>query len=95
MTITAYLAEAGNWQTLVGWRDHESGEIVCESAGNSIFFCVCSILALGIAAHGIWQRSVILSVISIGLVATLIWSVRQVRYLRKVRRELEASAAAI
>ncbi|NWK46490.1 hypothetical protein [Ralstonia pickettii] len=30
MTVTAYLREPGNWQTLVAWRDHGSGEIICE-----------------------------------------------------------------
>jgi hypothetical protein len=92
MTITAYLSKAGNWQTLVGWRDHESGEIVCESAGTPIFLCVWCVLALCMMARGLWHQSVVLSVISVGLVAMFIWGVRNVRYLRKVRRELEASA---
>ncbi|GAB7548979.1 hypothetical protein CS8_086780 [Cupriavidus sp. 8B] len=39
MTITAYLSEAGNWRTLVGWRDHDSGEFVCQSDGRAWFFC--------------------------------------------------------
>jgi hypothetical protein len=92
MTITAYLSEAGNWQTLVGWRDHESGEIVCESEGKSIFLCVWCVLGLCMMAHGVWQRSVVLSAISVGLVATFVWGVRNVRYLRRVRRELDAAA---
>jgi hypothetical protein len=93
MTITAYLSQAGNRQTLVGWRDHESGEIVCKSEGGSIFLCVCCVLGLCMMARGVWQQSVILSAISVGLVATLGWGVRNVRYLRMVRRELDASAA--
>ncbi|CAN0628024.1 protein of unknown function [Burkholderia multivorans] len=92
MTITAYLSEAGNWQTLVGWRDHESGEIVCESEGGPIFLCIWSVLALGMTARGVLQYSVVLSVISVGLIAAFIWGVCNVRYLRRVRHELEASA---
>jgi len=92
MTITAYLAETGNWQTLVGWRDQDSGEIVCESEANSIFLCAWSVLGLCITAAGVWHHSVIFSVISVGLVATFAWGVHKVRYLRRVRRELEALA---
>jgi hypothetical protein len=46
MTITAYLSEAGNWPALVGWRDHESGETVHESEGESIFLSVWCVLGL-------------------------------------------------
>ncbi|WGY73093.1 hypothetical protein KEC55_34165 [Burkholderia cepacia] len=92
MTITAYLSEAGNWQTLVGWRDHESGEIVCESEGGPIFLCIWSAAGLGMTLRGVLHQSVTLSVISVGMVASFLWGIRQVRDLRRVRRELEASA---
>jgi hypothetical protein len=61
MTITAYLAEAGNWHTLIGWRDHENGAIVCKPEGRPIFLCVWSVLGFCMAARGVWDRSIMLS----------------------------------
>lgn len=92
MTITAYLSKADNWQTLVGWRDHETGEIVCDSGRGATLLCIWSVLALAMTIHGALQGSMLLAAISIGLVATFIWGACHVRYLRRVRRELEASA---
>ena len=50
VTITVYLEEAGNWQTLIGWRDHESGEIVCEPKRSRCFarHCRCAKSWLGL-----------------------------------------------
>ncbi|WP_175952391.1 hypothetical protein [Burkholderia sp. BCC0405] len=91
MTITAYLKEAGNWQTLIGWRDHKNGEIVCEPECGAIFFCVWSILVLCATVRGFWDRSLTLSIIAVVMIAVFGWSIRNIRFLRKVRRELEAS----
>jgi len=65
MTITAYLAEAGNWQTLIDWRDHENGAILCKPAGRPIFLCVWSVLGFCMAARGVWDRSIMLSAIAV------------------------------
>jgi hypothetical protein len=48
MTVTAYLQEEGNWQTLVGWRDHASNDVVIESNAYEMFllFWLASLLAL-------------------------------------------------
>ncbi|CAN7696737.1 MULTISPECIES: hypothetical protein [unclassified Caballeronia] len=93
MTITAYLAEAGNWQTLIGWRNHEDGEIVCEPESGPIFLCIWSILGFCMMAPRLWDRPAITSVMAIFTVAMFGWSVRNIRFLRKVRRELEESTA--
>jgi hypothetical protein len=92
MTITAYLAEAGNWQTLIGWRDHENGAIVCKPEGRPIFLCVWSILGFCMTARGIWDRSIVLSAIAVFFVAVFGRGARNFRCLRRARRELEASA---
>ncbi|MDN7935134.1 hypothetical protein [Burkholderia metallica] len=92
MTITAYLKETGNWQTLIGWRDHKNGEIVCEPEGGAIFFCVWSILVFCATVRGFWDQSLTLSIIAVVMIAVFGWSIRNIRFLRKVRRELEASA---
>jgi len=36
MTVTAVLHRPGDWQTLLGWVDHETGEIVCRSAASEV-----------------------------------------------------------
>ena len=30
MTVTAVLRHAGDWQSLIGWVDHETGEVCCK-----------------------------------------------------------------
>ncbi|TGP40320.1 hypothetical protein EN871_29310 [bacterium M00.F.Ca.ET.228.01.1.1] len=93
MTITAYLAQTGNWQTLIGWRDHETGEIVFKPAGGSIFVCVWSVLVFCMTVRGFWDRSMILSTIASFMVAVFGWSIRSILHLQKARHALEASAA--
>lgn len=92
MTITAYFAEAGNWQTLIGWRDHENGVIMCKPEGPPIFLCAWSILGFCMTARGVWDRSAILSAIAVFFVAVFSWSARNLCCLRRARRELEESA---
>jgi hypothetical protein len=92
MTITAYLAETGNWQTLIGWRNHENGEIVCEPESGPIFLCAWSILGFCMMAPGIWHRSTVMSMIAVFMIAVFGWGFRNFRLLRRVRRELKESA---
>lgn len=51
--VTAALAKAGDWQTLVGWVDHATGDMVIESAARETFniaFC-CVAGAVCLAAY--------------------------------------------
>ena len=36
MTVTAVLQRPGDWQTLLGWVNHETGEIACRSAASEV-----------------------------------------------------------
>ncbi|MEJ8812762.1 hypothetical protein WKW77_16870 [Variovorax ureilyticus] len=36
MTITAVLERPGDWQSLIGWVNHETGEIACRPAGSNL-----------------------------------------------------------
>ncbi|RKF30557.1 hypothetical protein BCY88_12905 [Paraburkholderia fungorum] len=38
MTVTALLGEAGNWQTLEGWIDHQTGRIEGAPSTSSLRF---------------------------------------------------------
>jgi len=97
MTITAYLAEAGNWQTLEGWRDHETGEIVCEPETGPWLICGGSVLAFCMIVPGLWNQSGALAtaLAALALLAVFAWGVQSLRYLRRVRRDLEASMSPI
>ena len=90
MTITAYLAKAGDWETLVGWREHESGEIVCQPQSEPIFLCVWSIAGLCFTACGAWYGSRFLAIAAVLMVAVFGWGVRSFRHLLRARQELEA-----
>ena len=95
MTITAYLTKADDWETLIGWRDHETGEIVCQPEGEPIFLCAWSMVGLCMTARGVLYGSIVLSLIAIFLVAVFGWGVRSFCRVRRVRHELEASASLV
>jgi len=44
MTVTAVLAEPGNWQSLKGWRNWSNGEFALPATGYSISSACCSLL---------------------------------------------------
>jgi hypothetical protein len=45
MAVTAVLRDTENWQTLLGWRDHGTGEICgVDSPGMPLFLCVFGLL---------------------------------------------------
>lgn len=91
MTITAYLQEADNWQTPIGWRDHESGEVVCEPDAEPVFLCGWSFASFCMTAPGLWYASPIAAMIVVFDVAVFARGVRRYRLLRRVRRKLDAS----
>ena len=95
MTITAYLTEADNWETLIGWCDHETGEIVCQPEGEPIFLCAWSAGGLCMTARGVLYGSVILSLIAIFFGAVFGCGVRSFCRVQRARRELEASASLV
>ena len=37
MTVTALLARPGDWQSLIGWVDRDTGEIACQGRGALVF----------------------------------------------------------
>ena len=63
MTITAYLGQADNWQTLIGWRDHESGEIICEPEAEPLIVCAGSFAALCVTGLGVRNASLALRLV--------------------------------
>ncbi len=87
MTITAYLKEAGNWQTLVGWRDHANGEIVCDSATEEIIIsAVLPLMMATFAVSGWPQPQAMVGVVI--MAAYLAWAIGRIRTLRRARAAL-------
>lgn len=89
MTITAFLEEAGNWQTLVGWLDHASGAIVCDSGAEEAVLCVVLSLMIVVFAGTSWRQP--LNLVAVGIMAAyLAWAIRRIRKLRRARAALTA-----
>ncbi|MBA9852960.1 MAG: hypothetical protein QM625_10335 [Ralstonia sp.] len=89
MTITAFLEEEGNWQTLVGWRDHANGAIVCDSAAEETFLCLALPPILLFLASTAWRQPASLLAVVI-LAAYLVWAIKRVRMVRHARTLLKA-----
>lgn len=87
MTITAYLKEPGNWQTLVAWRDHGSGEVVCEPEAGW-FYCISAVIALCFIAPSFSHQPGKLAGASLMPLALFCLGVRNIWFLRSVRRRL-------
>lgn len=51
-TITAVLRDKGNWQSLIGLRIHETGEILAAS----LMECVVSIVQVTVVAFVLWLQ---------------------------------------
>lgn len=84
MTITAFLEEAGNWQTLIGWRDHESRAIFCDSGTEETVLCAVLPLMIAFLAGTAWRQP--LNLVAVGLLAAyLFWSIRRICKLRCAR----------
>lgn len=66
MIVSTFLEREGDWQSLLGWRDHSTGEIVCRSALFDFFPIV---LAVFLVVFGIvfWDAAPIIA----GLLAAL------------------------
>ncbi|CAJ0716653.1 hypothetical protein LMG6871_01866 [Ralstonia edaphis] len=91
MTVTAYLREPGNWQTLVAWRDHASGEIVCEAEAGWVL-CLFGFVALCFLVPRLWNQPVTLMLAASVPIALFGSGVHNIRFLRSVRRQLAANA---
>ncbi len=89
MAITAFLEEESNWQTLVGWRDHANGAIVCDSAAEETFLCFALPPIILFLVSTAWRQPANLLAVVV-LTAYLVWAIRRVRMLRPARTVLTA-----
>jgi len=87
--ITAYLKKEDDWQTLVGWFNHSTGEVVVESAAYEVFFVVVTVAMSAALLKGGFSLPVFPSLLLLAMGGWSIWCIRSALFLRRVRRELE------
>ncbi|WP_139220061.1 hypothetical protein [Collimonas sp. OK412] len=86
--VTAYLGDEGNWQTLLGWKDHATGELIIESAVPEIFVVIVSIfLALLFVWHGV-QLTIYLGAEILILGTVMIFSLKSILHILKAHSAL-------
>ncbi|MGG7607375.1 hypothetical protein [Massilia sp. BKSP1R2A-1] len=90
MTVSVLLEESDNWQTLLGWLDHRTGEITCWSRGPQVFFFLLSFPAA--AALLAWSKqSLSVSVAGLLVLAFCLWiTIRDCVVFSRARRALTA-----
>lgn len=89
MTVSALLKESDNWQTLLGWVNHGTGEIACWSRGPEVFFLLWSIPAAA-ALLVLGQQSPKVSAVGLLALAFYFWmTTREYAVLSKARRALK------
>jgi hypothetical protein len=101
MTVTAFLKDGHDWQTLLGWIDHDTGEIVA-TRPSAIFVniliavFVCAMLrAMTIESSGIekWLGAIAMMVavwVIISQVSSWFLYRRVLRLLRDIQNDLQS-----
>jgi hypothetical protein len=89
MIVTAYLREDGNWQTLVGWKNHTSNEVVVESRAYETFFLAYLGLLLMLLFY-ISPPTVIFVICLLGIVWGGAWVLTLTLRLRRIESILRS-----
>lgn len=99
MTVTAVLRRPDDWQTLIGWVDHETGEIACRSPmleiGGFAALLIGAIWAHYLMdSHSIVAGLVLVLAISlcVGGVVRMREAMLARRFLRRIRATLRNAA---
>lgn len=90
LTVSALLEESDNWQTLLGWLNHDTGEIVCWSRGPQVLFFLLSFPAAAFLLD-LSKQSLNVSVAGFLVLAFCLWTtIRDYIVFSKARRTLTA-----
>ncbi|MFL6660165.1 MAG: hypothetical protein ACJ8GW_18920 [Massilia sp.] len=91
MVVTAFLQEEGNWQTLLAWGEHATGEVVSLRSEEALFGGLAVCMG-GAAAAGLWDGHVVLSSLVAMLAgAGLVALVKQMRVRADIATTLRES----
>lgn len=90
MTVTALLDRPGDWRSLLGWVNHETGEIACYRAGSSIAGIGPIVLGSFLAYHFAGTNPIFAALVFVISIGICIGSVVGMRKAAASRRLLEA-----
>lgn len=90
MTVTAILRESNNWQTLIGWLNHSTGEIVCKNQSALIAAVAICIASFAVAFKVASASYALASIPPTMAVLYLVPCIRSARQINAARRTLEA-----
>ena len=95
MTVTALLERPGEWRTLLGWVNHATGEIACQSAASNIAGIGPIVLGSLLAYHFAGTQPVFAALVAVVSIACCVGSVIGMRKSASARRRLEAVRMAL
>ena len=95
MTVTAVLARPGDWQTLLGWVNHETGDIACRSAASNIGGIGAMLLGGLLAYHLVGTNPIVAAFVIVISTCFCVAAVVGMRNAVGARRVLEATRAAL
>jgi hypothetical protein len=87
--ITAYLKKEDDWQTLVGWFNHSTGEVVVESAAYEVFFLILTGAVSVMLLKGGFSPPLLPFLLLLAMFGWSTWCIRSLLLLRRARSELE------
>jgi hypothetical protein len=87
--VTAFLRTANNWQTLVGWVVHSTGEIVIEEPHYERFSLVWCVIVSVFAVAVIRSKPILAAAVLAPVLVWAIWCLTSLRGLRRARHQLE------
>jgi len=90
MTVTAVLERPGDWQTLLGWVNHETGEIACRRAASNIGGIGAIVLGSLLAYHLASTQPILAALVAVISIGCCVGSIVGMRKAVRVRRLLEA-----
>ncbi|SEB13473.1 hypothetical protein [Variovorax sp. YR216] len=96
MTVTAVLERPGDWQTLLGWVNHETGEIACRPAGSN-FGGIGAVVLGGLWAYHLvgTNHPLAAALVVVVSLAGFLGSIVAMRKAAGARRLLEAARATL
>ncbi len=95
MTVTALLDRPGDWQSLLGWVDHETGEIASQRPGSHVGGIVAMVLGGFLASHLLGTKPLVATLVLVVSVACLVPSAAGMRKALRARRRLESIRATL
>ena len=91
MTVTALLERPGDWQSLLGWVNHETGEIACRRAASNIGGVGAIVLGSLLAYHLAGTQPCLAALVAVISIACCVGGIVGMRKAVRARRYLETA----